>query len=155
MRKDIPLYSNLTPHKLIPYDPTSLQYNIFAPQMSRGGRELGYRQGRVCGEGEAVNERPRVRRKLLMERQIENGMPYTMFTKQYHMTVGLELLSSNRCYGRRLENADSTLLFNMPQSQAANTFKKGNVPTLVRPMGVSRCGLDFKGVDCPQWRAAS
>ncbi len=73
--------------KLIRDDPTSHPYNIFAPQLSTS----------------------------LMSRQIENGMPYTMFTKQYRMTAGLELLSSNMCYGGRLENVDSTLLVNRPQ----------------------------------------
>ena len=71
------------------------------------------------------------------------------------MTAGLELLSSNIYYGGRLESVDSTLLINRPQSQVANTFKKKGVPTLVRTMGVSRRGLDFKEVDCPQSRAAS
>ena len=53
---------------------------------------------------------------------MDNGMRYMMFTKQYHMTAGLEQLSSNMRYGGRLENADSTLLVNRPQSQAANSF---------------------------------
>ena len=36
------------------------------------------------------SEARRSQTKPLMERQIENGMPYTMFTKQYRMTAGLE-----------------------------------------------------------------
>ena len=50
--------------KLIPDDPISLPNNVFAPQLSTS----------------------------LRDRQIENGLRYTMFTKQYRMTAGLEVL---------------------------------------------------------------
>ena len=51
-------------------------------------------------------------------------MNYAMLTKQYRMTDGIQELSSRLCYGGRLENAESTLLTNRPQSQAAITFLK-------------------------------
>ena len=58
----------------------------------------------------------------LMTRQSDCGMNYTMFTKQYRMTGGIQELSSRLCYGGRLEFAESKLLTNRPQSQAAITF---------------------------------
>ena len=80
--------------KLVPGDENSLPYNNFAAQLATS----------------------------LMDRQIQNGMRYTMFTKQYRMTVGLEVLSSNMCYAGRLENHDSTLLVRRPKAQEANSF---------------------------------
>ena len=82
--------------KLVPGDENSLPYNNFAAQLATS----------------------------LMDRQIQNGMRYTMFTKQYRMTVGLEVLSSNMCYAGRLENHDSTLLVRRPKAQEANSFIK-------------------------------
>ena len=82
--------------KLVPGDEKSLPYNNFAAQLATS----------------------------LMERQIQNGMRYTMFTKQYRMTAGLEVLSSNMCYAGRLENHDSTLLVERPKAQEANSFIK-------------------------------
>ena len=80
--------------KLVPDDRKSLPYNIFAPQLATS----------------------------LMDRQIENGMRYIMFTKQYRMTVGLEVLSSNMCYAGRLENHDSTFLVRRQKAQEVNLF---------------------------------
>ena len=63
--------------KLDEDDHNSLPYNIFAPQLATS----------------------------LMAQQVENGMSYTMFTKQYRMTAGVKVLSSRMCYGGRLESA--------------------------------------------------
>ena len=60
-------------------------------------------------------------------------MKYTMFTKQYSMTAGLEALASWMCSCGRLKDADSTLLANRPKSQTAFSFieKKLGVATEV------------------------
>ena len=50
-----------------------------------------------------------------MARRIENGMDYTMLTRQYRMTAGVEELSSRMCYGGRLEDA----------AQDNDTFEQG------------------------------
>ena len=47
--------------------------------------------------------------------QIQIGMNYTMFNKQFRMTAGLEELPSRLCYDERLQNVDATLLVNRLQ----------------------------------------
>ena len=53
-------------------------------------------------------------------------MKYTMFTKQYRMTAGLEALASWMCSGGRLKDVDSTLLADRQSSQATFSFIEKN-----------------------------
>ena len=80
--------------KLVNTDRHSLSHNNFAPQ--------------ICMS--------------LMARQIEDGMEYTMCTKQYRMTAGIEEHSSRMYNSSRLEKAVAQLLVHRQPSRDAVDF---------------------------------
>ena len=79
-----------------------------------------------------------------MARQIENGMDYTMLTRQYRMTAGVEELSSRMCYGGRLENA----------AKDNDTFEQGGASAgedgdiSARSFWRAMCLLQYEGSSC-------
>ena len=57
-----------------------------------------------------------------MARQIEDGMEYTMCTKQYRMTAGIKEISLRMYYSGRLEKAVAILLVHRQPSRDAVDF---------------------------------